>query len=263
MTQTLITSDGDLISQSIDRLIKYEPSDGYYLAFSGGKDSIVCYHLLKRSGVKFEAHYAMTTIDPKEVGQFIRKYYPDVTFHRPMYKGKPTNFYELVAKKGLPSRQVRWCCSVLKEVGGAHRTVVTGVRRSESNKRSKREIYSKFGNKIMLCPIVDWKDIDIWDYIHDNNIPYPSLYDNGHDRIGCIMCPLMCVHKRIRDYCEHEAHVHALERAIGKYLENKPNSGLWGWGSNPKEIILSWITSTPATDDSGQCNLIDDDSMQE
>lgn len=255
MTQQLITTSGTLITQSIDRIKKYEPKEGYYLAFSGGKDSIVCYDLLEKAGVDFEAHHAVTTMDPKEVGIFIREYYPEVERHHPTYKGKPTNFYQLVSLKGLPSRKVRWCCHYLKEVGGSHRTVVTGIRRAESAKRSGRLEYQKFGNKMMFSPIVDWKDADVWDHIHDTGLPYPSLYDNGHDRIGCIMCPLMCVHKRIRDYCEHESHVHALERAIEVFLSTRPDSGLWNWGENPQQIILSWITSTPATDDSGQCNL--------
>lgn len=255
MTQTLITSNGTLITQSIDRIKKHQPKDGYYLAFSGGKDSIVCYDLLEKSGVSFEAHHAVTTIDPKEVGVFIREYYPDVIRHHPLYIGKPTNFYELVSKKGLPNRHVRWCCGYLKETGGKGRTVVTGVRRAESNKRSKRPIYYTFKNKTFLNPIVDWKDNDVWDYIHSNELPYPSLYDQGHDRIGCILCPLKCVHKRIRDYYEYPAHVRALERAIGIYLSTRPESGLWNWGKTPKEIIMSWVTSTPATDESGQCNL--------
>ena len=255
MSQSLLDPTKSLITQSIERIKKYEPDEGYYLAFSGGKDSIVCYDLLKRSGVKFDAHYAVTTIDPKEVGQFIKKYYPDVQCHRPMYKGKNTNFYELVAIMGLPNRHVRWCCRYLKEIGGANRTVVTGVRRAESKKRSRREEYSKFGNKMILCPIIDWKENDVWEYIHENNIPYPSLYDEGYDRIGCIMCPLKCVHKRIQDYCLHEAHVHAIERALGKFLSTRPNSGLYNWGKTPEEIVKMWITSTPATDDSGKCTL--------
>ena len=258
MTQLLLDSDKSLITQSIDRIKQYEPDDGYYLAFSGGKDSIVCYDLLKRSGVKFEAHHAVTTIDPKEVGQFIRKYYPDVIKHRPMYKGKPTNFYDLVSKMGLPNRMCRWCCSYLKETGGKGRTVVTGVRRSESNKRSERPIYYTYNKKNILNPIVDWKEVDVWDYIHDNNIPYPSLYDCGLTRVGCILCPLKCVHQRLADYYKYPAHIKAIERAIGIYLKNRPDSGLWNWGSTPQEIVMMWIANTPATDDSGQCNLIDE-----
>ena len=55
--------------------------DGYHLAFSGGKDSMVLYHLAKMAGVKFKAHMQVTTIDPPELMQFVRANYPDVVLH--------------------------------------------------------------------------------------------------------------------------------------------------------------------------------------
>lgn len=115
MTQTLLTASGTLITQSLDLIKKYEPKDGYYVAFSGGKDSVVLYDLMEKAGVSFDAHYAVTTIDPPEVTRFIRQNYPEVEWHRPVYKGQPTNFYELVRIKGLPNRRVRWCCHYLKK----------------------------------------------------------------------------------------------------------------------------------------------------
>ena len=39
---------------------------GFYVGFSGGKDSQVALDLVKRAGVKFEAYYNVTTIDPPE-----------------------------------------------------------------------------------------------------------------------------------------------------------------------------------------------------
>ena len=62
------------IDKSIMRLKKFEPQDGYWLAFSGGKDSIVILDLAKKAGVKFEAHFNLTSVDPKEVIQLTKKY---------------------------------------------------------------------------------------------------------------------------------------------------------------------------------------------
>jgi phosphoadenosine phosphosulfate reductase len=78
------TLDGGTFEEvAIRRIQEYEPAAGYRLAFSGGKDSIVIKHLADRAGVKYQAHYSMTTIDPPEIYQFIRKYHPNVVWHRP------------------------------------------------------------------------------------------------------------------------------------------------------------------------------------
>lgn len=71
------------IDYSINLLRRAEPmalrmSDkGFFLAFSGGKDSQCLYHIAKEAGVKFEAHYQLTTLDPPELVYFIREHYPD------------------------------------------------------------------------------------------------------------------------------------------------------------------------------------------
>ena len=59
---------------AIARLQNFEPPDGYYLAFSGGKDSVTILALAKQAGVKFDAHYHYTTCDPPELVQFIRRH---------------------------------------------------------------------------------------------------------------------------------------------------------------------------------------------
>ena len=62
------------IDRAIEVLRENEPKDGkgYALAFSGGKDSCVIKQLAMEAGVKFNAFYSMTTIDPPELVCFIR-----------------------------------------------------------------------------------------------------------------------------------------------------------------------------------------------
>ena len=47
-----------------------------------GKDSIVIYDLAIRAGVKYDAHYSQTTVDPPEIQKFIKNY------PHPCYLGK-------------------------------------------------------------------------------------------------------------------------------------------------------------------------------
>lgn len=47
----------DMVEVSIERLKAFEPPEGYYLAFSGGKDSVTIKALADMAGVKYDAHY--------------------------------------------------------------------------------------------------------------------------------------------------------------------------------------------------------------
>lgn len=58
---------GDYIQESIDFLRQHEPPEGYYVGFSGGKDSITTLELCRMSGVKYHAYYSCTRIDPPEM----------------------------------------------------------------------------------------------------------------------------------------------------------------------------------------------------
>ena len=120
---------------AIARLREFEPSEGYYLAFSGGKDSVVLKALADAAGVKYDAHYSVTTIDPPELVRFIRKHHPEVHWERP---SKP--FLVRLPEKGFPLRQRRWCCEEYKEQGGTGRVVLTGIRAAESARRGKRRM---------------------------------------------------------------------------------------------------------------------------
>lgn len=128
----------DKVEMAISRLKAFEPKEGYYVAFSGGKDSQCVYHLCKMAGVKFDAHYAVTSVDPPELVWFIKKNYPDVKFERQHYPdGKPITMWSLIAEHTLPpTRKARYCCASLKEPGGKGRIVVTGVRWAESANRA-------------------------------------------------------------------------------------------------------------------------------
>ena len=140
----------DKVQRAIDILKSFEPPEGYHLAFSGGKDSQCVYHLAKMAGVKFDAHYSVTSVDPPELVRFIKRNYPDVSFDHHYWndgkaehyfsdgRPKPMTMWSLIADHTIPpTRQARYCCQSLKESSGKGRVVVTGVRWAESQNRRK------------------------------------------------------------------------------------------------------------------------------
>ena len=208
----------ELLQKAEKMALQLDPENGFYLAFSGGKDSQVLYHVAQMAGVKFKAHMSLTTIDPPEVIRFVKKNYPDVELIKPKM-----SIYDMAKKKGcLPSAKKRWCCAEFKEIHGVGTITLTGIRRDESARRKKRnefEVNRDYsGNfdqwniqhqdvvscingkdKIILSPIIDWTYREVWDFLNYYNIQHCSLYDKGYNRIGCILCPMSNRNQKIRE----------------------------------------------------------------
>ncbi|MDD4876745.1 MAG: phosphoadenosine phosphosulfate reductase family protein [Dehalococcoidales bacterium] len=188
LEQLTLETGQNKVEVAISLLQAWEPPEGYYLAFSGGKDSVAIYDLAVKAGVKFDAHYCVSPIDPPQIYKCIKEYYPDVIWD---YHAK--GFWKLVDTNGLPTRISRWCCRIIKEAGGTGRLVVVGNRRAEGNVRRNQcyvEMHrNKKRNLRFIRPILNFDDFDIWQYHKENKLPYCELYDLGFKRIGCVMCP--------------------------------------------------------------------------
>ena len=258
------------IDYSISLMRKAEPMalkmhpDGFHLAFSGGKDSIVLYRLAQMAGVKFKAHMQITTLDPPELMKFVRSQYPEVELHRPKI-----NFYELIKKKKqLPLRHSRYCCSYLKEQAGAGTYTLLGIRAIESVRRAKRNeigisgrkadrynntldqfnidvenkhVCIKGKDKILLSPIFRWSNSDVWRFIRENDMPYCKLYDEGYTRVGCMFCPMATTKTKNFDrlrYC-------GVERTIKKSIQYLIDTIGYGnrYNATADEIFDWWVSN--------------------
>lgn len=254
----------DKVKISIDRIREFKPKDRpYLLAFSGGKDSVASYYLMKMAGVNFIAKYSPPSVDPPELRKFIEEYFPDVIIepYQKDEEGKEITMWTLIPKKLIPpTRRVRYCCDVLKErTGEPGDTVVLGVRWSESNKRSKLSMVGFWKEKIMLRPIIDWSDEDVWEFIKTNNLPYCKLYDKGFKRIGCIGCPLNSRSQKeeLEIYPKFkEAYIRAFDRMIIE-RHKKGKETQWKTG---KEVMKWWIGENirQAKKIDGQCSMFSD-----
>ena len=124
----------ELIRKAEKLALIYDPENGFYNTFSGGKDSQALYYIVKMSGVKFQTHMSLTSVDPADVVRFVKTQYPSVIRHKPK-----KSIYDIAIEKGiLPTTTKRWCCKEYKEGGGAGKVTLIGIRSEESVKRSKR-----------------------------------------------------------------------------------------------------------------------------
>lgn len=255
----------DLEHTAIERLkAASEMSLQYYkqplvICISGGKDSSVVTELAIRAGIPAEFMHNHTTADAPETVRFVRSEFKRLeelgykcTLNMPTYKGKRTSMWNLIPQKLMPpTRLVRYCCSVLKETGGANRFICTGVRWAESKSReNSRGIYEKNSpkkeNRIILnndnddrrmlfenCrlqgkrtvnPIIDWGTNDVYDFISDAKCPMNPLYAEGQCRVGCVGCP-MAGNKRETEFKRWPSYKRLYTQAFDKMLQERKLRG--------------------------------------
>ena len=272
----------DKVQIAIDRLKAFEPSDGYRLAFSGGKDSVVIKRLAQMAGVKFDAHYSVTSVDPPELVRFIKDVHPDVLFDFPRYKdGKVITMWNLIPRMRMPpSRLVRYCCKYFKESAGDGRATITGVRWAESANRKNNQHLITIGSKknpivfnddndesrrtveqcyrtkkTLINPIIDWSDKDVWEFIKQNNIPYCKLYDQGYKRLGCIGCPMNT--KKEKALNSYPKIKEAYLRAFGRMINERKIRGMdCSTNFNTPDQVMEWFLHGGS--DSDELTLLDD-----
>lgn len=252
----------DLLRKSEKMAIRLDHENGFYLAFSGGKDSQALYHIALMAGVKFKAHMNLTSVDPPEVIRFVKKQYPDVELIKPKM-----SIYDMALKKHiLPTMRLRWCCAEFKEMSGAGKVTLIGIRKEESARRSKREEvsinikgkrteetfdqWSEHQEKMVTCvggkdkilvsPIIHWTERDVWEFLNDVvKVPHCKLYDEGYTRIGCILCPMSNRKSKLRDI---ERFPHAKRRWI-QTIEKLKNAGYINNNFDDAEFAFEWWIS--------------------
>ncbi len=112
-----------------------------------------------------------------------------------------TDLQSLLSEKGPNSffasiSNRKECCHIrkvepLKRALVGHRAWITGLRREQSVTRKhlpKVEIDLEHGGIKKISPLADWSELQVWNYIKVNQVPYNALHDSGFPSIGCAPC---------------------------------------------------------------------------
>ena len=248
--------------------------------YSGGKDSDVMLELFKRSGIPFEVHNSHTTADAPQTVYHIREVFMklelqgikcSIDYHRKP-DGSTVTMWNLIPRKLMPpTRLVRYCCSELKETFGENRFVATGVRWDESRSRKEWGSFSQPNkrlhssdeimlnsdndikrkmieqcmqkNKMVVNPVIDWRNRDIWDFIDQEKINVNPLYSYGYDRVGCIGCP-MAGKKRYKEFADFPTYKSSYIAAFCRILEIRKSRGLKCKWKTGEEVFQWWMEDT-------------------
>lgn len=181
--------------------------DVVYVAFSGGKDSIVLLDLVQRAlpHNEFKVVFGDTSMEISDTYKAVeraKKRWPDLEFYTAKSHLDAKESWEMF---GPPSRTQRWCCGVhksapsllkLREITGKDRLralVFDGVRAEESNARATYSVVSegqKHSTQANCRPILNWGTCELFIYILSNDLLLNDAYRYGVIRVGCAICPM-------------------------------------------------------------------------
>ena len=183
--------------------------DVFYVAFSGGKDSVVALDIVQRAlphnaFMVLFGDTGMEFPDTYRVIEDVEKYCKsnEISFYRSCSNLSPIETWN---KFGPPAQTMRWCCSVHKTspqiillrkiMNNPHfrGMAFTGVRGDESASRSEYKDVSlgeKVKGQYSCHPILEWGSAELFTYIYARDLIINEAYKKGNSRAGCLVCPL-------------------------------------------------------------------------
>lgn len=182
--------------------------DVFYVAFSGGKDSVVAFDIVQRAlpHDDFLVLFGNTRMEFPDTYSMIEKMKElcsklEIRFYQAESKHLPEDTWKCF---GPPSTSNRWCCSVhktspqinmLRDITGKRDftgMAFTGVRAEESLARSNYDIVNdglKHTGQMSCHTILDWNSAELYLYIYERKLLLNEGYKKGNMRVGCLVCP--------------------------------------------------------------------------
>lgn len=200
----------ETIKRIFNTYVNYQDKvDVFYLAFSGGKDSVAVLDLVRRAlpHSAFMVVFGDTLMENKDTYRLIdvmesQCKQDDIGFYRASAKVLPEKSWKLF---GPPAATIRWCCSVhktapqislLRELLGKHDfkgMAFTGIRSDESTSRSEYSEISfggKHNGQYSSHPILEWNSAELFIYTYGRGLIINDSYKKGNSRVGCLICPM-------------------------------------------------------------------------
>lgn len=93
------------------------------------------------------------------------------------------------------------------------------------NAQAVETVYTCFRtNKVLINPLINWTDDDVWRYISDNKVPVNPLYECGFSRIGCVGCPMASYKGRMAQFARYPKFKERYIRIADKIVQGQKDA---------------------------------------
>jgi phosphoadenosine phosphosulfate reductase len=98
-------------------------------------------------------------------------------------------------------------------------------------------------------PIFDWSTSEVWEFTIRYHVPYCELYDQGFERMGCILCPQAQEKHREFEAQFFPAHYVAYLRAFDRMIRFRPDMAEKYGFKNPVRVMEWWLRRSHLSSD--------------
>jgi len=198
-----------------------------YVALSGGADSTAVLSLAREAlgPERVTAVYVDTGMEFPETRRHVERVASVLGVDLEWVEAG-TDPLEEIKRRGIMTRDYRWCTKLLKlqplrrfyERVGA-RLVLDGARSRESTGRAETP---RLGENPLIpgvaraLPIKHWSRLAVQLYLWERGLPVLHLYQEGLTRIGCIACPAMHLYELHVAWRLHPEWFHRLADAVAE-----------------------------------------------
>lgn len=95
--------------------------------------------------------------------------------------------------------------------------------------------------RMIVNPIVDWEDDDVWEFLNGNEIEHCCLYDEGFKRLGCIGCPMGGANGIQKEFAMWPKYKQMYLNAFEKMISERKRKGLTVAWQTPEEVMSWWL----------------------
>lgn len=271
------------VDAAIERLKKFETPTGYQIGYSGGKDSDCIKILAKLADVNHIVVHNLTTVDAPETVRYIKSQ-DDVIISRPyttmwklieskrippsrtvryccdILKERPTLDNRVMVTgvrraesfkrrdramlqiNGKPQKTAKKA----ETIGTEHTVNKYGLQTNAMTSEAQRLVWCcQRTNEIILNPIIDWTDQDVWEFLNHYGCESNPLYHCGFGRVGCVGCPLGGAKQQKKQFAQYPIYYQNYIRAFNRMCEKRIEDGLPTQWRTGQDVMNWWLDIDP------------------
>lgn len=117
-----------------------------------------------------------------------------------------------------------------------------GIVLNDDNSDTRRFVEQCYRTRnVMINPIVDWTDEEVWEFLEHYGCKSNPLYAQGYKRVGCVGCPMGGSKTQKKEFAAYPKIKQNYIKAFDRMVEARIRDGLTTEWTDGEDVMSWWI----------------------